>query len=536
MKKNRIVIFTRCSTDSQEIESQIYETEKYAIELGFNKKDFIYIGTAGASAVKLNDLYLADIDKLFNLIESNTVQAVVVFHLNRLARNDMFAMKIKNHLIEHSVNLYVREPHLRLLNDNGETDNGAELVFSIFATMSKQDAMELRAKFKRGKDRNRREGKYNGGEIKFGYKVDDNGKFIINPIEAEIVKELCEKYATGDYSYRDLIIEMKLRNVKIGLNKIGKILTDNEYTGTVKYPQIISNELRDKCKSIAEKNKVCNFERKTTYPSFLNKILKCQCGRFYTSSMKMYECNGIRDIETKHKKHDIGISKNHIDGLIWLLCSTYELQDLINNSKDNKKEYTKEITNLENKIKLSNLKLTQLNNKASRIKEMYLDGDLTKDEYKDKLNKNNQQIKAIENDILNYNETITKLQRLINSTDKENTLIKAINTADTLHSSDIQTMEKICKKWLKSALIYNDNILDIELINGKHFKLKYFQKKHAKNRGKITTIDGKQLLYPIFKMSKDLEFTIDRSLSTTATPEDIITTNAWLNGSKIINS
>jgi hypothetical protein len=252
--------------------------------------------------------------------------------------------------------------------------------------------------------------------------------------------------------------------------------------------------------------------------------------------MKMYECNGIRDIELKHKKHDIGISKNHIDGLIWLLCSTYELQDLINNSQDNKKEYTKEISNLENKIKLSNLKLTQLNDKSSRIKEMYLDGDLTKDVYKDKLNKNNQQIKAVENDILNYNETIKKLQRLINSTDKENTLIKAINSADTLHSSDIQTMERICKKWLKSALIYNDNIIDIELINGKHFKLKYFQKKHAKNRGKITTIDGKQLLYPIFKINKDLQFTIDRSLSTTATTEDIIITNAWLNGSKIINS
>lgn len=535
MKKNKIVIFTRCSTDSQEINSQIYETEKYAIELGFNKKDFIYIGTAGASAVKLNDLYLSDIDKLFNLIESNTIQAVVVFHLNRLARNDMFAMKIKNHLIEHSVNLYVKEPHLKLLNDNGEVDNGAELVFSIFATMSKQDAMELKAKFRRGKDRNRREGKYNGGEIKFGYMVDENGKFIINPIEAEIVKELCEKYSTGDYSYRDLIIEMKLRNVKIGLNKIGRILTDSEYTGTIKYPQIISNELREKCKSIAEKNKVCNFERKTVYPSFLNKILKCQCGRYYTSSMKMYECNGIRDIELKHKKHDIGISKNHIDGLIWLLCSTYELQDLINNSKDNKKEYTKEISNLENKIKLSNLKLNQLNDKASRIKEMYLEGDLNKEDYKNKLNKNNQQIKAVENDILNYNETIKKLQRLINSTDKENTLIKAINSADTLHSSDIQTMERICKKWLKSALIYNDNIIDIELINSKHFKIKYFQKKHAKNRGKITTIDGKQLLYPIFKITKDLQFTIDRSLSTTATPEDILITNAWLNGSKIIN-
>lgn len=533
--KEKIIIFTRCSTDTQEIESQKKETKEYAISLGYNESDFIYIGSVGASAVKMNAIYMKDIEQLYSLLNSGSVSAVICWHLNRLARNDVKALEIKEMLIKTNTQLHVKEPSITLFNSNGEIDTGAELCFSIFATMSKQDAYELRMKFRRGKEKNRREGKYNGGEIKFGYSVDDNGKFIINPIEAEIVKELCEKYATGDYSYRDLIIEMKLRNVKIGLNKIGKILTDNEYTGTIKYPQIISNELREKCKSIAEKNKVNNFERKTVYPSFLNKILKCTCGRYYTSSMKMYECNGIRDIELKHKKHDIGISKNHIDGLIWLLCSTYELQDLINNSKDNKKEYSKEISNLENKIKLSNLKLTQLNNKSSRIKEMYLDGDLTKDEYKDKITKNNNQIKAIENDILHYNETITKLQRLINSTNKENTLIKAINSADTLHSSDIQTMERICKKWLKSGLIYDNNIIDLELINGKHFKLKYFQKKHAKNRGKITTIDGKQLLYPIFKINKDLQFTIDSCLSTTATTEDILITNAWLNGSKIIN-
>ena len=181
----KVIIWSRCSTTNQEIESQIKETEEYAISLGYNRNDFIYIGSVGASAVKMNNIYMKDIEKLYQLLDGGSVGAVICWHLNRLARNDVKALEIKEKLINTKTQLHVKEPSITLFNNNGEVDAGAELVFSIFATMSKQQALELKAKQKRGIAKNRELKKFNGGGVQYGYQLDENNYFIVKDDEVE---------------------------------------------------------------------------------------------------------------------------------------------------------------------------------------------------------------------------------------------------------------------------------------------------------------------------------------------------------------
>ncbi|MBQ3944504.1 MAG: recombinase family protein, partial [Alphaproteobacteria bacterium] len=151
MKKKKCLLFFRVSTTKQEWESQLKETKLYAESLGFN--DFVTVGKAGASAYKVADEYLALVDEMKGLIErDNTIEAVITYHLNRLCRNDKVAMDIKEFLIKHHTNLYVYEPTIKLLNDDGSINTGAELAFSLFATMSRQQIDELIVKSKRGKN------------------------------------------------------------------------------------------------------------------------------------------------------------------------------------------------------------------------------------------------------------------------------------------------------------------------------------------------------------------------------------------------
>ena len=190
----RCIIFLRCSTEHQELESQKKETIEYAKSLKFD--DFIIIGKIGASAYKVNKLYLEMIDEMYRLIETDkSIEAVVVWHLNRLARNDKIAMEIKEFLIDHKMQLYVKEPSLKLMKDNGVVDDGAELIFSIFATMSKQQAAELRVKAKRGKARNRALHKHQGGALPFGYTLDENRMVVPDPVQAPILSEIFDIYA-----------------------------------------------------------------------------------------------------------------------------------------------------------------------------------------------------------------------------------------------------------------------------------------------------------------------------------------------------
>ena len=127
----KAILLVRVSTTRQEIETQTRELVDYAIADGYNKSDLIIIEGVGASAIKLNDVYLAEIESLTNTILSDSsINAVYAYHIDRIGRNEEKLMQIKNFLIAHKIQLVIKNPSLRLLNNDGSVNNGVELAFS----------------------------------------------------------------------------------------------------------------------------------------------------------------------------------------------------------------------------------------------------------------------------------------------------------------------------------------------------------------------------------------------------------------------
>lgn len=248
----KAILLVRVSTTKQEIDTQKKELIEYAMADGYNKNDLIIIEGVGASAIKLNDIYLAEIENLYQTIENDkSINAVYAWEISRIGRNEEKLMQIKNFLISHKVQLVIKNPSLRLLNNDGSVNNGVELAFSLFATMSKQEMTVKKERFARAKARNKAEGKFNGGRVKLGYKIDANKYFIVDEEKAQVVRNVFDWFING-MSLRK--IYNKLADMGIyctlkytsGNQRIGIILRDRAYIGEGLYPQIVDIEVFNK--------------------------------------------------------------------------------------------------------------------------------------------------------------------------------------------------------------------------------------------------------------------------------------------------
>lgn len=248
----KVILLVRVSTAQQEVEAQRNELVELALADGFKHEDMVIIEGVGASAIKLNDLYLQQMDELYDTIESGDIDAVYAWEISRIGRDEVVLMTFKNFLIEHKVQLVVKNPSLRLLNNDGTVNNGIELAFSLFATMSKQEMAVKKERFKRSKAKNKAEGKFTGGKIKFGYKLSSNKYFEIDPEKSAVIVEIFNRYINGASQY-ELVEDMISRGYLVkNYNRIttsktvGYWLRDTAYIGQNNYPRIIDDETFNK--------------------------------------------------------------------------------------------------------------------------------------------------------------------------------------------------------------------------------------------------------------------------------------------------
>ena len=246
----KAILLVRVSTVKQEILTQTKELVEYALADGYKKSDMIIIEGVGASAIKLNSIYLQEMEQLYKTIEENEISSLYAWEISRIGRNEEILMKFKNFLIDRKVQLVIKNPSLRLLNADGSVNTGVELAFSLFATMSKQEMEIKNERFKRAKERNKLEGRYNGGRIKLGYKLDENKYFIVDEEKAQIVRNIFEWFVNDGLSQ----IKIHGRLMDMGIFKgrdlfasrgkrIGEIMRDKAYIGEGNYPRIVSDEI-----------------------------------------------------------------------------------------------------------------------------------------------------------------------------------------------------------------------------------------------------------------------------------------------------
>ena len=398
----KAIALIRTSTLVQEIESQKEQVLQMCYDDGLTIEEVKIIGQKGASAIKVDEAYQKNMDELYETIKNNpSVKCVYAWAIDRIGRRESILHTFREFLVQRKIQLKIKANNLTLLDKDGNEDFGVKLQFSLYATLAAAEMENKKERFRRGKQRSKKEGKFIGGpRISYGYKLDKDRYVVINEEEAEVVKMIYDEYISGKYSISQLTRELYDRGIRrngktLLFGTVRNVLGGYEkYSGTSEdyyYPAIISKEKARLVKERLELN-LTDKTKQSKNLYFASKLIKCQCGHYimgYTGSS--YKCS--RKVSVKgvlkrrgcdYNNHCIKI--NVLDGILWrvaLDCHYRYLEELSNKNRDDIK---RQISINEMKVKEYKRQLENFDDKKKRVAKSYIMGMIEDDEV-EKMNK-----------------------------------------------------------------------------------------------------------------------------------------------------
>ena len=512
----KCILLVRVSTEAQSFEEQKNELVELSRKDGYDglvvdyksnitdteksKTNDIIVIANKESAIKNDEEHRLGLIEMKEAIDMDaTINSVYVWEISRIGRNDNVLSKVKNYLIDKHIQLVVKEPYLRLLNDDMTINNGAELAFSLFSTLAKQEMINKKARFARGKREAVKKGKAPNGSVVYGYAKDEDGYIIIDENKslynkkscADVVRFIFDTYVKSKKStkaiYRELVelgLIKRLSTEDIGSNKIRRIIMNPCYSGGVsdngekrenriykyKYPAIVSKELQnkamEKCKSMKSLPK---FLHKNIY--YAKSLLKCHCGHTMAANLSSsaYRCPFC-------KQH---ISLNMIDYISWNEAIVLSVIFSANRTNLQSAEILKEIETNKQKIKIAQNEIKKLDDKEVRAGTVFINSTLDKNKAENIYMKSINEIKELrlqqKNIILNLEDINRQFIDYLNSLKD-----KKLPTEQILNIKDDKKRKEIIDSVISSMTISRDD--------DKHIRIKIHPK--------ISVYPNYQIEYP----------------------------------------
>ena len=251
-----------------------------------------------------------EFQKMINDSYSKKFQAIVVWKLDRFARNRYDSARYKTILKKNMV---------EVISATEVISKGAEgiILEAVLEGYAEYYSADLSEKVIRGMTENALKCKYNGGNVPIGYIIDDNKHYQIDKLAAPFVKDAFEMYASNmtmkeitEYLNQKGVRTSKNNNIEI--RNMSVILRNRKYIGEYRYmnivipdgiPQIVSKELFDDVQEkLKRKQRNSNPDMKNKY--ILSSKLRCgkcnslMCGESGTSKTgkiyNYYKCSSVK--------------------------------------------------------------------------------------------------------------------------------------------------------------------------------------------------------------------------------------------------
>ena len=305
------VIYARYSSDNQReesIEGQIRENTAYAEKHGITIVSH-YIDRALSAKTDNRP----EFQRMIKDSAKKNFDVVIVWKLDRFSRNRYDSAKYKAMLKKNNV---------RVVSATESISEGAEgiILESVLEGMAEYYSADLAEKVKRGMTENALKCKFNGSAIPFGYSVDEEKHYQLNPVTAPVVLEIFQKYADG-MSIKDITDELNARGLKtakgadFNKNSMRHMFKNRIYIGEYKYadivipdgiPAIVPLELFDKVNERMQKNKRASAKNKASEPYILTTKL------FYGDCKTMFVGDSAKKKDgTYYRYYKCAASKRH---------------------------------------------------------------------------------------------------------------------------------------------------------------------------------------------------------------------------------
>mgnify|MGYP002510323952 CR=1 FL=1 len=229
------VIYARYSSDNQReesIEGQIRENTAYAQKNGID-----IVGTYIDRAYSAKTDNRPEFQRMIKDSAKKGFDVVIVWKLDRFSRNRYDSAKYKAML---------RKNDVKVVSATESISEGAEgiILESVLEGMAEYYSADLAEKVSRGMTENALKCRFNGGNIPFGYMIDEEQHYQPDPEKAPLVIEMFRRYAGGE-SITDIVEDLNARGIRtskgnrFNKNSLARIFANRRYIGEYAYKEIV---------------------------------------------------------------------------------------------------------------------------------------------------------------------------------------------------------------------------------------------------------------------------------------------------------
>jgi site-specific DNA recombinase len=481
----RVTFYARVSTLEIEQLNSLDNQITYFKDYIKSNSNWTYIdgyideGISGSTVAKRKNFL-----KMINDAKEDKFDLIITKEVSRFSRNLSDSIKYTQILMQNDVGVYFQT------NGINTYDPNSEFILNMMGSVAQEEVKRLSERVKWGHKEAIKKGRVLGSNNIIGY-TKNNATLVIEPNEANKIREIFKLYATGKYGFTKLALILYNKGIKNSKGNIydkdtlKRIIENPKYKGyyrghttemidyktkkriniskeeqiiykSDKIPKIVSEELWNKANKVLEERrteiKSNSYNSIKKYP-YTSKIIcgndGCKYSRMTNKNNKLKPrwacCNYI--------KYRLNVCKSPIiyecdlDNIfINILKNLFNLNDIIKTLADyyinckNNIEYDTVISNIENNIK-------KLNLKKEKILDLLINNIITNNEYKEKNN--------------NYNNDISILKKKIDILKEEKnkksiTPQKLINEVkEKLKYKDI--LEDFINTFLEKVIVYKNN-------------------------------------------------------------------------------
>lgn len=230
-QKKRVAGYCRVSSGKDAMLHSLSSQISYYSTLIQAHNDWEYAGVFSDEAKTGTRESRSGLQKLLTECRSGRIDMVIVKSISRLARNTVILLETVRELKALGVDIFFEEQNIHTLSSDGE------LMLTILASYAQEGSKSVSDNMKWRIHKNFEEGKPWDTTI-LGYRYED-GRFVIQPDEANTVKRIYELYLEGNgTSAIGKILEAeghktRLNNGTWSDSSISKILRNDTYTGNL---------------------------------------------------------------------------------------------------------------------------------------------------------------------------------------------------------------------------------------------------------------------------------------------------------------
>ncbi len=470
-------LYPRVSTEDQSRFGHSLDEQEDRLKKLCEFKDYEIYKVYREEGVSAKDTNRPKFKEMIQDMKDGKINKIVVYKLDRLTRSIQDLENICKMLEEYNCDLESVAEEINTGNANGKF---FIRMLTILAQLEIERTSE-RTKFgligaaKKG---------HISGQPALGYtKKDKSKKLVIDELESDVVKRIFSMYLEGSSVCHicDIFNEENVLNKHWATTTVDKILSNKIYIGSIEHgkrdkkntqifedmvPAIIDKTTFECVQKRKEKN-LKNYKRKRTY-IFMQKILCPKCHKIMGGESST-SGTGAKHIYYKCNCCKRRISEKKIESeLMKFLNDMLDFFLIIDNSFKPSmcRDIEEEITKYE-KLK------KDLNDKITRIKQEFLDGEIAAKSFEKELHYLEKETKSIEikitelKDLKQNNEHKQDVKLFFNMKEIEKLKLKSKYVKEHNFWSKLSQEQKqyIINKYIDEIEISSDNHHNISILN-----------------------------------------------------------------------